>query len=329
MPDSRNSAALQIVDPVLSNIARQYAADGFVFDQIFRSVPVAARSGQYPTFSGFFGDDSDSAELQPIDDRAPTPEVSFDWSTDTYLVQDYRLKASITNTERSQAQAIGDPLHLEASKLKHLLTRMAIRKEVRGAAVLRSTGNGGQLTGGSASPSKKWLATEPDAVIESDVTTGALAVRGKIGFPTNTMVLDYKVAVNIAQQADIRELIKYTVPGERILAGGYELPPILFAHRPLIAMASRNTAKKGATESLSTVWDDHVRLLYIAENAGWGIPSVAYAFNAPIDGAAGQSQVVDRWRESDPPVEYVRAWEATDEKVCGPDAGYELYDCLA
>lgn len=327
MPDARNSSALQIIDPVLSNIARQYAADGFVADQIFKPVAVAARSGQYPTFSGFFGDDSDADSLQPIDDRAPTPEVSFDWSTDTYLVQDYRLKASITGTERAQARAIGDPLHLEESKVKHLKTRMAIRKEVRGAAVLRATANGGQLTGGTASPSTKWA--DDAATIETDVTTGSLAVRGKIGFPTNTMVLDYKVAVTVAKQADIRELIKYTIPGERILAGGYELPPILFAHRPLVAMASRNTAKKGATESLSTVWDDHVRLLYIAENAAWGIPSVAYAFNAPIDGAAGQSQVVDRWRENDPPVEYVRAWEATDEKVCGPDAGYELSDVLA
>jgi hypothetical protein len=326
MADARNSAALQIVDPVLSNVARQYSPDGFVYDQVAPSIPVAARSGQYPTFSGFFGDDSDSDSLQPIDDRAPTPEVSFDWSTDTYLALDFRLKASITNTERSQAAAIGDPLRLETSKLKYLLERMALRREVRIAAALRATGNGGQLTGGSASPSNKWGVDA--ATIEADVTTGALAVRAKIGFPTNVAVMDWKVAVTIAQQQDIRELVKYTVPGERILAGGYELPPVLFAHRPLISKAIRNTAKKGATESLSPIWDDHVRLLYIAENAAWGVPSTAYAFRAPIDGASGQSQVVDRFRTDDPPVEFIRAWEAVDEKVCGPDGGYELYDCL-
>ena len=327
MADARNSAALQIIDPVLSSIARQYKADGFVYDQLAPSISVAARSGQYPTFSGFFGDDSDADSLQPVDDRAPTPEVSFDWSTDTYLAQDFRLKATITPTERSQAQAIGDPLHLDRSKLDHLLTRMAIRREVRLAAALRATGNGGQLTGGSASPSNKWGVDA--ATIEADVTTGALAVRAKIGFPTNVMAMDWKVAVTVAQQQDIRELIKYTVPGERILAGGYELPPVLFGHSPLIARAIRNTAKKGATESLSPVWDDHVRLLYVAPNAAWGIPSTAYAFRAPVNGANGQTQVVDRWNSDDPPVENIRAWEAVDEKVCGPDGGYELYDVLA
>lgn len=327
MADARNSSALQIIDPVLSNIARQYSPDGFVYDQVAPGIPVQARSGQYPTFSGFFGDDSDADSLQPVDDRAPTPEISFDWSTDQYLVQDFRLKESITNTERSQAGAIGDPLHLEASKIKHLKDRMALRREVRIATALRATANGGQLTGGTASPSNKWGVDA--ATIESDVTTGALAVRGKIGFPTNTMVLDYKVAVAVAQQQDIRELVKYTVPGERILAGGYELPPILFAHSPLVSNAIRNTAKKGASESLTPIWDDHVRLLYIARTAGWGIPSVAYSFNAPIDGAQGQNEVVDRWMEKDPPVEFIRAWEAKDEKVCAPDAGYELSDCLA
>lgn len=326
MPDARNSSALQIIDPVLTNVARQYKPEGFVYSQVAPAIPVDTRSGQYPTFSGFFGDDSDT-DAQPIDDRAPTPEVSFDWSTDTYLVKDYRLKASITNTERSQANGA---LRLEQSKLTSLLTRMALRREVRIAAALRATGNGGQLTGGSASPSTKWGAAS-GSTVEADVQTGWLAVRNKIGFGTNTMVLDEAVALKVASNSVIRDIVKYTIPGEQILVGGSALPPILFGHKPLIAKALRNTAKKGATESLSAVWDDHVRLLYLAEgNGGWGIPSVAYSFTAPVDGApAGGDEVVDRYHENDPPVDYIRAWEAKTEKVCAPDAGYELYDVIA
>lgn len=332
MPDARNASALQIVDPVLTTVARQYVASGFVYQDVAVRIPVTVDSGQYPTFSGFFGDDSDDLE-QPIDHRAPTPEISFDWSLDTYLCQDFRLKESITNKERTQASLNGDPLHLEVSKVKHLRTRMALRRELRLAKVLRDTSNGGQLTGGTATPSNKWDVDA--ATIEADVEAGALAVRGKIGFVTNTMLLDLAVAMKVARQQDIREIVKYTVPGERILAGGAQLPPILFGHRPLIADVSRNTAKKGATESLSTVWADHVRLLYIADAPGWGIPSVAYSFAAPIDGspapepgAEGQYEVVDRYRENDPPIEYIRAWESLDEKVCAPDAGYELEDVL-
>ena len=333
MPDARNSAALQIVDPVLTNVARMYRPSGFVYPQVFPRIPVEVRSGQYPVFSGFFGDDADS-DAQAIDDRSPTPEISFSYSTDTYLIKDYRLKVSLTNTERSQAAAGGNPLRLETAKTIHLQDRMAIRREVRAAAKLRHTDNGGQLTGGKASPSTKW--GDDAATIEADVETGALAVRAKIGFVTNTMLLDLAVAMKIARQADIREIVKYTVPGDRVLAGSSWLPSMLFGHKVLVADVSRNTAKKGATESLNTVWSDHVRLLYIDPNADWGIPSVGYAFAAPIDGApapepgaSGQYEVVDRWRENDPPVEYIRAWEALDEKVCAPDAGYELYDVIA
>jgi hypothetical protein len=332
MPDARGANALQIVDPVLSTVARQYSPSGFVYNDVAKRIPVSLRSGQYPTFSGFFGDDSDVSE-SPIDDRSPTPEISFDWSLDTYLVSDFRLKESITNTERAQAAANGDPLHFEISKVKHLRDRMALRRELRLATQLAHTSHGGQLTAGTTTPSNKWDVDA--ATIEADVETGALAVRGLIGFVTNTMLLDLAVAMKVARQQDIRDIVKYTVPGERILAGGAQLPPILFAHRPLIADVSRNTAKKGATETLSTVWSDTVRLLYIADNAGWGIPSVAYSFAAPIDGApapepgaAGQYEIVDRYRENDPPIEYIRAWESLDEKVCAPNAGYELFDVL-
>ena len=337
MPDGRNANALQIVDPVLTNIARLYSPSGFVYPEIAKRIPVQLRSGQYPVFSGFFGDDSDDGP-QPIDDRAPTPEISFNWSTDTFLVQDYRLKTSMTNTERTQAAANGDPLHFEMAKTKLLRDRMSLRREVRLASQLRSTSNGGQLTGGVATPTAKWDTNA--ATIEADIETGALAVRAKIGMVTNTMLLDLAVALKVARQQAIREIVKYTVPGERILAGGAgmpQLPAMLFGHRPLIADVTRNTAKKGGAQSLATLWGDDVRLLYIAEGqGGWGIPSVAYSFAAPIDGApapepgaAGQYEVVDRWRENDPPVEYIRAWEALDEKVCAPEAGYEISDVLS
>lgn len=331
MADARNAQALQIVDPVLTNIARQYRAQGFAYNEIAKRLPVEVRSGQYPVFSGFFGDASDD-EGAAIDDRSPTPEVSFDWSTDTYQVKDYRLKTSITQTELRQAAANGDPLKLEMSKTRYLRTRQALRRELRLAKALRKTTNGGQLNLGGG-VSNKWDVDA--ATIEADFETGALAVRGEIGMVTNTAVMDLTVGIKIARQQDIRDLVKYTVPAERILAGGSWLPPILFGHRLLITDVSRNSAAKGQAESLTTVWGDNVRLLYIADNADWGVPSVAYSFAAPIDGAPapepgaeGQYEVVDRYRENDPPIEYIRAWEALDEKICAPDAGYELADVL-
>ena len=316
MPGTRGTRELQIVDAVLSNVARAYQPSNFIYGRVFPSIPVELDSGLYPIFDGFFDDDVDPK----VADRAETPEVDFSWSTDTYLCEDYRLKASITKKEERQAHNV---LRLRQNKLLTVLTRMAIRRERRAAELLRHSDNGGGLTGGKASPSAKW--SHADATIEADIKTGAIAVYNKTGMSTNTIVIPYEVAYEMAIQPDIREIIKYTVPGDRILIEGERiLPNVLHGHKVLIPKgAMRNTAREGATKSLSDIWSDHVRLLYLPEgNGGWGIPSTGYSFKA-------EPEVVDRWRSNDPPVEYVRAWECVDEKICGPDTGYELYDCLA
>lgn len=321
MPDVKAPRDLQIVDQVLTQIARQYRPHGFVYDQLAPRIQVEAESGRFPTYTleSFFGDDSDTTEATTkVSDRAVTPEISFEWSTDTYYCEDYRLKFSITDKERRQAHAA---LKLEQSKLSGLLDRMALRREVRLANLLKTTGSGGAITGGTSAPSVNW--DQDTATIEADIKTGALAVRGKIGLMTNTLVIDLEVAYAVALQADIREIIKYTVPGDRILLeGGGILPGQLHRHKLVIPEVMRNTAKKGGSTSLSKIWGDDARLLYVAPNAGWGIPSVSYSFSV-------FPEVVDRWRDNDPPVEYVRAWEDVDEKVTAPDAGYTLTSLLS
>lgn len=320
MPDARTPRDLQIVDPVLSNIARAYRPMGFIGDRVSPRISVDKDSGRYPiyTLDSFFGDDSDVGNQTKVSDRAPTPEISFEWSTDTFLCEDYRRKFTITRKEREQAH---EALHLEQSKLNGLLDRFDIMREVRIANALRQSGDGGQLTGGEATPSKNWDSSE--ATIESDIKTGALAIRGKIGRLSNLIAFDLKVAYNVALQEDIRELFKYTVPGDRVIAGGQAiLPPVIHGHRVVVAEAMRNTAKKGASVSLSEIWADEVRLLYVDENAGWGIPSVAYSFE-------NLGREVDRWKDNDPPVENVRVWEDVDEKICAPDAGYSIKAILS
>lgn len=313
----QSSRDLQIIDPVLTQIARSYRPHGFLYNILAPSIDVGLDSGQYPIFDAysFFGDDIDNK----VSDRAPTPEVDFSWSTDTYLCEDYRLKATITRKERRQAHSA---LRLEQNKLETVLNRMALRRERRLAAVLQATGAGGQLTGGTAGVSNKW---NVDAgTIESDITTGLLAVYNKTGVSLNTIVLDYPVAVAMSQQQDIRDLLRYTVDGRDIIRLGEAiLPAEMWGLRVVIAKGTLyNAAREGtATTTLSSIWDDTVRMLYVNPDAGWGIPSVAYSFKA-------EPEAVDRWKDNDPPVDNVRAWECIDEKVCAPELGYTITDVL-
>lgn len=311
---AKDPRALQLVDPVLTNIARGFKPQGLIAETLFPSIPVTEDAGLYPVFETFFDNDTSNK----VADRAETPEVDFEMSTEPYYCEDYRLKASITEKEERNAHSV---VRLRQTKLITVQTQMAISREARVAALLRKTSNGGQLNLG-AGVSNKWNVDA--ATIELDIKTGALAVYRKTGMVTNTIVIPYEVAYEMALQQDIREIVKYTVNGKEILeVGDRLLPAVLHGHKVIVPMgAMRNVAKEGATRDLQDIWADHVRLLYLPEGSGgWGIPATAYTFKS-------KPAVVDRWRENDPPVEYVREWECVDEKVCAPDLGYEITDVL-
>jgi hypothetical protein len=336
----QDPSGLQLVDAVLTGIARAYRPHGFVYDQLVNSFPVKFASGLYPVFDqGFFGYGGDDDGSVP--DRAPTPEIDFAWSTDHYQTKSYRRKVTISEEERTNAHP---ELRLDYAKVQRLMTEMGILREKRLAAKLRGANNGGGFTLNAVSPSKKWddyTAGGPD--IRGDVKTAALAVYSALGQETNVMTLTYPVAYAIALAPQIVDLIKYTVNGlETISVGDRILPATLFGHRVVVAKGAMfNTAAQGLPKSLAEVWSDSVRLLYVNDQPAWGAPSTVYGFRSPIGPIEATSSapmpggvetvsyaLVDRWVTPDPPVEHIRSWERIDEKIVAPDLGFEISDVL-
>lgn len=314
---------LQLVDPVLTTIARRFKPEGFIYSQLAPTIPVDVDSGLYPIFDkgSWFRSKSNGR----VSDRAETPEIDFSWSTTPYLCEDFRLQATITRKERKQAHPA---LRLEEQKLEVVLNDMALNRETRLAAKLRDTSFGGLLAGGTATPSVKWDqgTTGSPATIEKDVKTGKVAVYRRTGKVPNTLVLPYLVACEVALDPSIREIMKYTVNGQQVIAVGEAiLPATLWGMRVVIPMGALvDTGREGAPEptTLTELWGDSVRLLYVdSRGGGWGVPSVAYSFKS-------LPEEVDKWHDNDPPVDHVRAWECVTEEVCAPELGYELSDTL-
>lgn len=338
---SQDPQAAQLIDPVLTNLARAYRPMGFIYDELVNSFPVQTISGQYPVFDeSFFGyaDDDTGA----VADRAPTPEIDFKYSTEHYQTKNYRRKVTISEEERTNAHPA---LRLEYAKTQRLLIELASLRERRLAAVLRGTDNGGLFTQRSATPSKKWddyTSGGPD--IRSDVKTAALSVYQAIGQWTNVIALTYPVAYAISLAPQIVDLIRYTVNGLQIIQlGDRILPAQLFGHRVVIARgALKNVAGEGLTKSLQEIWSDSVRLLYVNDQPAWGLPSTVYGFRSPIGPMGAETSdaqipggdtpasfaLVQRWWQQDPPVENIRAWERIDERVVAPDLGFEIADVL-
>lgn len=340
------SDALQIIEPVLTELAVQYRPHGFAYDQLVTNFPVRFDMGQYPIFdlAGFYA----SGDSRPIADDAETPIINFKYELGKYHAQNYRKRVRVTRQDENQAHPA---LRLVESKITGLLDVFAGEREKRLAELLRVTANGGQLTTTVVKPSVKWDkgTSGSPATIQEDVKTAVQEVYKKTGKRPNTIVMTALVAEAIALDFTLKDQLKYTMGMAQISEGPGILPDRLFGLKTIIVDGVQtNTAQGGATASLEEIWSDSVRVLYVDPNAAWGTPSIAYGFRAPVLGGFEQSTavtapgpsvtepdagaqyiVVDRWAEPDPPANNYRVWEKVDERIVAPQLGAEIEDVLS
>ena len=349
-------SGLQLVDEVLSTVAKQFRPDGFIYDRIAVSLPVSYKFGRYPVFNpaDFF---QTGGALEVADD-APTPIVDFGWSHDVFACVPRRLQTRITEEEALQAHPA---LRLDYSKTIGLLTVFASNREDRLARKLKAQSNGGQITNAAITPSVKWDAgtSGSPATIQADIQASLLTVMKASGRRPNTLILDYEVALAIANDYTVKQQLQYRIGPEILsdqmadmLAGrGGVLPPRLFGLNVVVADGTlQNTARPGQAMSVGGTWGTSARLVYVppGAQAQWGIPATAYAFRAPVSapayqppatimpsgdggaepGPAGDWAVVDRWWDYDPPGEHIRCRESVDERLVAPELGIELSSTL-
>lgn len=304
----------QLVDPVLTNLGRQYRPKGLIADQIAPRIPVQKESGKYRVWEprDFFAADVDAL----VPDRAETKEIAPTLSTEPYLTEEYALKVSVSRREMDNTD---DIIGLRQGKTNAVQDQLALQREVRVATRLQKVANGGQLNLGAA-PSVNW--DQDTATIETDIKLGKEAIYDAIGDEGTHLILPYKVANAVAIQQDIRDILKYTVNGQQILeAGDLILPAKLWGLTVVVPRARRVTNAEGATNAFADVWGDSPRIVTVGP-ASLEMPSTIQTFVA-------RALQVDTWQEDDPRVEYIRPSEVLDERVTAPDSGYEIRNVLS
>lgn len=305
----------QIIDPVLTNLAVDYKPKGLIADILTPAIPVQKESGQYNVWDARNNFAVDVDPLVP--DRTPVKEIDVGVSQDRYNAEEYGLKASISRREKDNTD---DILRVREHKMNAVQYQLLLARELRVANLLRKTTNGGQLNLG-ATPSTNW--DNDAATIEADIKAGKEAVYDASGIEPNVLVLPYKVANAVSLQADIREILKYTVNGQQILQEGDAiLPAMLWGLKVIVPRGRKIASKQGQANSFSDIWGDSPRILYVAPGASTEEPSVAHTFQV-------RGWETRRWEEPDPEVEYVKTSHLVDEKVVAPDCGYELLNVLS
>lgn len=272
----------------LTNISigwRQAQTD-FVAERVFPIIPVSMQSDLYYTYDRSFWYRS---EMQL---RAPGTESAgggWDVATDNYYCPVYALHKDIADQIRANQDG---PLNLDRDATEWLGLQALIHKEkvfastfmTGGVWTFEADGAASATAAGSFDPTNasnndKLYWNDPASTPIEDVRQAKLYVKERTGYMPNVLTLGIRVFSALMDHPDIIDRIKYgQTPGSAAAAGTDTLAKLFEVDEVIIASATNNTAKEGATEANSFIVGKHALLTYRPARPGIMTPSAGYTF---------------------------------------------------
>lgn len=303
MATSNISPSSVHVSAPLTNLAIKYKNMALVAERIFPVIPVSKESDKYYIFR--------KEEL--IIDKAlraagaESKEITWDVDSATYSAEEYALKHLVPDRIVNNSDNAVRPKMTSTQKLTN---KLLLAQEKRVANVVMSTAN---ITSNGA-PSVQWDQASPN--IEGDVDVAKNNVRTNAGIEPTSIVIPYRVAQIVKRDTTVRNLIRYTVPGDILLRNG-DLPPVLWNLEVIVAGAIQNTANEAASETLVDVWKDNILVFYKEASPSLDALSLGYIFRVG-------NFLTKTWRDEPRAGEMVEVSVIEDEKLVAASAGYLL-----
>lgn len=303
MPSTNLTPKSVHVDAPLTNVAIKFKNMALVAERVFPVVPVAKESDKYYIFR--------KEELIIEKARraagAEAKEITWDVDTATYSAEEYALKHLVADRIVNNADNAVRPKITSTQKLTN---KLLLAQEKRIADLVQDTT---YITNNGA-PTTQWDQSSPN--IEGDVDAAKNSVRTQAGTESTSIVIPYKVAQIVKRDTTVRNLIRYTVPGDVLLRNG-DLPPVLWNLEVIVAGAIRNTANEAATEVLSDVWTDNVLVFYKEATPSLDALSLGYIFRVG-------NFVTKTYRVEERAGDMIEVSVVEDEKLVAAACGYLL-----
>ncbi len=300
------------VDAPLTNLALQFRNRAFVAEQVFPVVPVVKESDLYYTFS--------REELRDVETRRAAGALAkeVDWlpSTATYTAEEYALRHLLPDRIIQNADSPVRPRINTVNKLQKWIW-LGIEKRIQ--AIAQAGGNAVATV--AASP--KWDGTSP--TIEKDIDTAKDSVRNNAGVEPNSIVLAENVKDVVKRDSTVRDLIRYVVNGGpnnmELLVNG-ELPPVLWNLSVIIAGATEDTSRLGASSSIAKIWNDAVPVFYREMSVSLDTVSWGYIMRV-------QNPIVKSYRDEHRNGEYIEVSVIQAEELITANAANLITDVLS
>jgi len=310
----------------LTNVAVAYMQDhdNFIADKVFPVVSVKHQSDLYYKWNkdDFFRD-----EAQIRADGSESAGSGVDLTTDSYAAKVWALHKDIGDQMRANADPAVD---LATSISEYLMQKLLLRRDRLFASNYLTTGKWGTDITGTASTSDathtiQWsddASSDPFTDIANQQTT----ILQNTGMMANTLTLGWQVYQALRKHPLVIDRVKYTMQADaknitpELLASAFDVEKVV------VAKASYNSAKKGATGSYSSAVGKVALLSYAPPAPSLMIPSAGYIFG--WDGLEGQNSLgISSWTEPVPnrgkpgSTTRVEAEMAFDMKLVGADLG--------
>lgn len=285
---------------------------GLVASLVLPSFGVVEESGVYSTISR-------EAWLQNIDTkRGPRSEASTSersMGSKTFSLVEYAHKALVTRREARQFRTFED---LEMIETQAVAGIIAINREIDTANAVFNTSTfatSGVNTGATAAGPWDVAAGTP----ATDVAEAVRALRANYGVLANTLILTDYTFRKLGFCTQIRNLITDTYAGQipgtlpiATLSAIFGLPNII------VAAGVYNSAKPGATASISSIWDEDKAMVCRIET-GMDLRSPQLGRTLELDGVGPQ---IRSYAHNDPEGVWVQAEHIMTPHLMDTPVGY-------
>ncbi len=311
------------IDRFLTNLSEAFVQDeaGFVGDRVFPVVPVQKASDLFVTFPReFFW--KDEFRVRPLGGRAEV--ASYEVGQDTYSVEEVALAHKIDDRVRANAD---DPIDPDRTAMRLLTSQAMNHRDSKWASTFFGASIWGvDKTGTADADFIQWQKTTSTPML--DIDTFSDEMESTTGIRPNTLVLGADVWKFIRNNADVREMIKYTqigIPTMQLIAQMFGVDQLL------IARGIENTAAEGQTPSYSRLMNsEDGLLLFAAPSPGLEQPSAGYTFawTGLLAGANAFGGVIQRGRDDFAHSDYIELRMAFVHKLVSTELGIYMIDMV-
>lgn len=279
MPGQMSPQQARVIDPVLSNHARQYKNKDFVLAALFPEVPVSARGGKVIKF--------DKAAFRRYNSRrapgADTKRIQVGYAAETFSLHQDSLEA-LTPREIEEESGLVD-INIAAQGIEVVLDSLMLNSEYERAQIATDVNNYAASNKLALSGSDQW--SDPTANVKDQVDTGREQVRKRVGHKANIAVISPAAQLALTQNDRIRDQFKYTSADSITIE---MIARYLQVEKVIVPEAVSLPEGAGDDDDFEDVWGNFVLLAYVPSAIrSRHVPSFGYTYrlkNYPMVEAA-------------------------------------------